>query len=241
MARGYSYREWSQLSAAQKQRIYQERDHTNTAHTVASIMQEQGTMGQNNETTSQVHAGQVRGVTQASLDNISDAMNQRRTVGAFHTNFTTVCHPNVDFNFNVSALSQMPNNSLSSCRAEFDSHADTCGVNDTAKVLSYTGKVVQVSAYSPTVKKLENISAALAYDDALTGETYIIIINQALYFGQHLENILLNPNQFRVNGMQVENAPKHLTQGKSSHSIVFPEEKVIVPLAMHGCLSYFNM
>jgi hypothetical protein len=69
----------------------------------------------------------------------------------------------------------MPNISLSSsCRAEFDSHADTTGVNDTAKVLSYTGKVVQVSAYSPMVKKLENIpifSAALAYDDAFTGET----------------------------------------------------------------------
>ena len=98
----------------------------------------------------------------------------------------------------------MSNISLSSCRAEFDSHADTCGVNDTARVLSYTGKVVQVSAYSPTVKKLENtptVLAALAYDDALTGETFIIIINQALYFGQHLENILLNPNQFRVNGI----------------------------------------
>ena len=178
------------------------------------------------------------------MDNISDAMTRRRTVGAFYTNFTTVCHPNVDCHFNMSALSQMPNISLSSCRAEFDSHADTCGVNDTARVLSYTGKVVQVSAYSPTVMKLENIpivSAALAYDDALTGETFIIIINQALYFGQHLENILLNPNQFRVNGIQVEDAPKHLTQGNSSHSIVFPEEKVTVPLTMHGCLSYFNV
>ena len=73
------------------------------AHTVTSIMQEQGTMNQNNETTSQVHAGQVRGITQASLDSISDAMTRRRAVGAFYTNFATVCHPNVDCHFNISA------------------------------------------------------------------------------------------------------------------------------------------
>jgi hypothetical protein len=201
-------------------------------------------MNQNNDTTSQVRAGQVRGVTQASLDNISDAMTQRRTVGAFYTNITTACHRNVDCDFNSSALSQMPNISLSSCRTEFDSHADTCGVNDTAKVLSYTGKLVKVSAYSPMVKKLENIpivSAALAYDDALTCETFIIIINQALYFGQHLKKIKLNPNQSRVHRIQVEDTPKHLTQGKPSHSITFPEEQVIVSLAMHDCLSYFQV
>ncbi len=47
VARGYSYCEWSQLLAAQKQRIYRERDHTNMVRTVASIMPEQGT--RNNE------------------------------------------------------------------------------------------------------------------------------------------------------------------------------------------------
>ncbi len=76
--------------------------------------------------------------------------------------------------FNISSLSQASNIPLSLCRAEFDSHADTCGVNDIAKILSYTGKVVQVSAYSPKIEKLEDIpvvSAALAYDDSLTGET----------------------------------------------------------------------
>jgi hypothetical protein len=105
VARGFFYHEWSQLSAAQKQHIYRERDCTYTVCTVASIMQEQETMNQNNDTNSQVHAGQVRGVTQASLDNISDAMPRRRTVGAFYTNFTTVCHPNVNCDFNISALS----------------------------------------------------------------------------------------------------------------------------------------
>jgi hypothetical protein len=38
------------------------------------------------------------------------------------------------------------------------------------------------------------VKAAVAYDDPNTGETYVIIINQALYFGEQLTHILLNPN-----------------------------------------------
>ncbi len=74
------------------------------------------------------------------------------------------------------------------CRAELDSHADTCGVNNTAIIISYTGKVAHVSAYSPDLEVLRDIpivKAAMAYDDAVTGETYVIMLNQALYFGYH--------------------------------------------------------
>ncbi len=84
-------------------------------------------------------------------------------------------------------------------------------------------------------------AAIIAYDDAITGESYIIIFHQALYFGQHLKNILLNPNQIRVNDVQVEDAPRHLTKGQSSHSIKFPQEDISIPLSMYGCLSYFTV
>jgi hypothetical protein len=67
------------------------------------------------------------------------------------------------------------------------------------------------------------------------------IINQALYFGHYLDNILLNPNQFRVKSIQVEEALKHLTEREPSHSITFPEEWISIPLSMHGCLSYFTV
>ncbi len=166
MARGYSYCEWSQLLAAQKQRIYCEKDHTNTAHT----------------------ACQVRGVRQAILDNISDAVTRRWTVGAFNMEFTRICHTEVDCHFNISSLSQTSNSIiLLSC-----SPADTWGVNTVAKILSYTEEIVQVSAYSPAIEKIENIpivSAATAYDDAISGETYVVIINQTIFwvtFGQYL-------------------------------------------------------
>lgn len=85
-----------------------------------------------------------------------------------------------------------------SCRAELDTHADTCGVNNVARVLSYTRKTAHVSPFTPELSQMRDVpivKAALAYDNSITGETFVIIVNQALYFGDSLPHILLNPNQ----------------------------------------------
>ena len=61
-------------------------------------------------------------------------------------------------------------------RAELDSHADTCAVNDTAYVLEYSGVTAEVAPFSQAYDKMQNIpivKAALAYDDTETGQTYI--------------------------------------------------------------------
>jgi hypothetical protein len=54
------------------------------------------------------------------------------------------------------------------------------------------------------------VQAGTAYDDPNTGETVILIINQGLYFGDSLPVTLLNPNQMRFNGIEVDDVPKHL-------------------------------
>ncbi len=51
----------------------------------------------------------------------------------------------------------------------------------------------------------------------------------------------MSPNQLRVNDVQGEEAPKHLTKGKSSNSTTFPEEQASINLSMHGRLSYFTV
>jgi len=59
------------------------------------------------------------------------------------------------------------------------------------------GQVDEVSGFFNSLEVLQDIpivKAAVAYDDPNTGETYVIIINQALYFGEQLTHILLNPN-----------------------------------------------
>jgi hypothetical protein len=71
-------------------------------------------------------------------------------------------------------------------------------VGATARIIEYTGQTVKVSGFASSMNSIKNVpivKAALAYDDPLTGETLILILNQTLYFGDDLPHVLLNPNQ----------------------------------------------
>ncbi len=67
-----------------------------------------------------------------------------------------------------------------------------------------------------------------------------MVLNQALYFPE-LDHSLLNPNQMRLNGVIVDDCPKHLSSPdkQSTHSIYFPEQDVRIPLQMGGVISRF--
>jgi hypothetical protein len=67
---------------------------------------------------------------------------------------------------------------------ELDSHADTCVAGANCLVLEYTDQVCSVSAFSETHEVWHDIpivTAATAYDDPMTGDTYILILGQAIY------------------------------------------------------------
>jgi hypothetical protein len=85
------------------------------------------------------------------------------------------------------------------------------------------------------------VKAAVAYDDHITGEMLILVINQALYFGSQLLHILLNQNQMRAHGLTVEDCPKHSSKGKSRHAIILEENDYEIPLKLHGIMSYFDV
>ncbi|KAI2502013.1 Reverse transcriptase (RNA-dependent DNA polymerase) [Fragilaria crotonensis] len=54
------------------------------------------------------------------------------------------------------------------------------------------------------IQPIENVpivSGATAYDDAVTGKTYILVFNEALYYGAKLDHTLINPNQVRAYGI----------------------------------------
>ncbi len=128
-------------------------------------------------------------------------------------------------------------------RAELDSHADTCCAGSSTRVIEFSGKSCHVSAFSPEYDAIPDVpivKAATAYDNPLTGETFILIFEQALYFGDKLENTLLCPNQLRAHGVVVDDVPIHLSPNPATatHSIYFPEEDVCLPLLMKGCISY---
>jgi hypothetical protein len=127
-------------------------------------------------------------------------------------------------------------------QTELDSHADTSCAGATARVIEYTRKTCDVSPFSKEYDAMLNIpivKAATAYDDPETRDTYILIMGQALYFGDRMENSLLCPNQMRANGVIVDDVPLHLAPtDKAIHSIYIPDEGVRLPLKLFGCLSY---
>ena len=52
--------------------------------------------------------------------------------------------------------------------------------------------------YAP-VSNVPIISGATAYDDPDTGLTWLLIINEDLYYGDKPDHTLINPNQIRFN------------------------------------------
>jgi hypothetical protein len=68
--------------------------------------------------------------------------------------------------------------------AELDSHADTCLFGKDALLLYLTDDSVDVSVFHPSLETLSSVaiaSVALAYDDLVPKETWILEFNQVLY------------------------------------------------------------
>lgn len=57
---------------------------------------------------------------------------------------------------------------------DVDSHSDQCAVGDNALIIHDYERPISVSGYDPTgpvAQDLKTVSAAIAYDDAVLGET----------------------------------------------------------------------
>jgi hypothetical protein len=85
--------------------------------------------------------------------------------------------------------------SVASCNAplrlELDSHADTCCAGSNCSVLYYTGREVSVSHFLDEYTLTKGIpiaSVITAHDNPITGETILLIINEALYFGPRMKH-----------------------------------------------------
>ena len=66
----------------------------------------------------------------------------------------------------------------------------------------------------------------------------MLVIYEALYFGDDLKDSLLDPNQLRAAGVIVNDAPQQF-DATSSHSISV-SGTLEIPLKMHGVISYFD-
>jgi len=86
---------------------------------------------------------------------------------------------------------------------EMDSHADTCFLGSNYIPIYYTGKICDVAPFLSDLPNQEGIpicSGATAFEDA-NGCTFVLIINEALWFGDRMKNSFINPNQVRAFGI----------------------------------------
>jgi len=93
---------------------------------------------------------------------------------------------------------------------ELDSHADTIVCGSNCLVLHYTGKECDVSPYTDAyeaIKSVPIVQAATAHDNLETGETNILILNEAIWMGDQMDHTLVNPNQLRAYGITIQDNP----------------------------------
>jgi hypothetical protein len=108
-------------------------------------------------------------------------------------------------------------------------------------VLELTGEKVNVFPFSenlPVVHKVPIATVLTVWESPKPGKLWMLIIHEALCFGEQLKESLLCPNQIWVVGNLVQDMLKQFDP-QSAHLITVPN-KVELPLDMHGVISHLK-
>ena len=123
---------------------------------------------------------------------------------------------------------------------ELDSHADTVVLGNNCTILSYSVRGCDVSPYTDTydaIKGVPIVKGATAWTSNLTGETIILLFNEALWMGEVMEHSLVNPNELRHHGVDVQDNPF----SKTEMHISTEDGDLILPLAAEETTIYFSL
>jgi hypothetical protein len=127
-------------------------------------------------------------------------------------------------------------------RTELDSHANMPVVGIQAFILGHPGKRVDVSPFSPDYEPLEAelVDAAVLYCDKYTGESYVMVLRNAIHVPS-MNNNLIPPFIMREAGIIVNDVPKIQVNNPTEehHAILFQETGLRIPLSLWGTFSYF--
>ena len=122
---------------------------------------------------------------------------------------------------------------------ELDSHADSTVLGQNCVILSYSGRECDVRPYSDEYDAVQNIpvvTGATAWTSAETGETYILVFHEALWFGDRLDHSLINPNQLRHFGIDVVDNP----YADTPMGIKLGDDDDDIPFTSKGTTIYFD-
>ena len=100
---------------------------------------------------------------------------------------------------------------------EDDTNADTCCLGKTNWIVTGFARITaDVYAYNKSIEPVTNVPivrAITAYDCPRTRTTYLLQVNEGLYYGKKLDHSLLNPNQIRSYGIPYCNNPYDKERG----------------------------
>ncbi len=123
-------------------------------------------------------------------------------------------------------------------KCELDSRADTIVLGANFRFISDTGQVCSVSGFHDSLNSIDDVPVARAATKWIcpnTGQTYILYVNQGLWFGPSMDHSLINPNQIRAFGIPVSEDPCCRLR---FFGIEHPELKL--PFTSEGSTSYFD-
>jgi hypothetical protein len=121
---------------------------------------------------------------------------------------------------------------------ELDTRADTICARTNFCCLRPTGMMCSVQGFHQSFEPIPEVpvaTVATAWDDQNSGQTYILIIHQALFFGTQLDHSLINPNQIRVTGIPVFDNPYDQHQ-----HLGIDLGNVHIPFQTEGSMIYFS-
>ena len=134
------------------------------------------------------------------------------------------------------------NTILRESRMELDSYANMLVVRQYAYVLSDTGRTADVNAYNSQYEAMviPIIDAAVYYDYSYSGQTYILVIRNALHVPA-TETRLIPPSVLTETGLRVSDTPKIHTDEHTvlDHSLYFDVSNFCIPLTLYGMFLYF--
>lgn len=124
-------------------------------------------------------------------------------------------------------------------RNECDTNADTCCLGCNFVVLGFTTRTADVFPYDKSYDPMTNVpivKGGTAYDDPVTGATYILVFNEGLYYGSKLDHSLINPNQVRSYGVPFWDNPYDDLQGLCIEAT----DELTIPMSSQGTKIFFT-
>jgi hypothetical protein len=91
-----------------------------------------------------------------------------------------------------------------------DTHADTCCAGANWALMDLTGNICEVTPFLESYEPVNEVPVARCgtkWTSPQTGKEYLLVADQMLWFGTQLPNLLLNLNQLRTFGVDVNDNP----------------------------------